>query len=49
MIRNEKRRHEEVQDPPEIQGNRTFGRGIPRKKSAAELTPARLEKDRLPS
>ena len=50
MIRNEKRRHEEVQDPPEIQGNRTFGRGGPRKKTAAELAVARLEKeDRLPS
>lgn len=50
MIRNEKHRHEELQDPPEIQGNRTFGRGGLRKKTAAELAVARLEKeDRLPS
>jgi hypothetical protein len=50
MIRNEKRRHEEVQDPPEIQGICTFGRGGLRKKTAAELAVAQLEKeDKLPS
>src|SRR6266496_1362209 len=37
MIRNEKHRHEEVQDPPEIQGNHTFGRGGLCKKTAVEL------------
>ena len=50
MIRNEKHRHEEVQDRPEIQGNCTFGRGGLCKKTTAELAVAQLEKeDRLPS
>jgi hypothetical protein len=50
VIRNEKSRHEEVQDRSEMQGNRTFGRGGLRKKTAVELVVVRLEKeDRLPS
>ena len=47
-IRKEKRRHEEVQDPPEIQGNRTFGRGGPRKKTSTEVALARLQKEDRP-
>src|SRR5579859_4193618 len=49
LIRREKRQHEEVQDPPEIQGNRTYGRGGPRKRTGAELAVARLKKGDRPT
>ena len=48
MIEREKRRLEEVQDPPEMRGRCTFGKGGKRRRTAAELTIARLEKNDKP-
>ena len=37
MLKQEEQREDEVQDPPEMTGPHTFGKGGPRRKTGAEL------------
>ena len=49
MLEQEEQREDEVQDPPEMTGPRTFGRGGPRRKTGAELAMEELEKCNKPT
>jgi len=49
ILEQEERREDEVQDPPEMKGPRTFGRGGPRRKTAAELAMKELERHDRPT
>ena len=44
LLEQEERREDEVQDPPEMKGSRTFERGGPRRRTGAELAMKELEK-----
>lgn len=49
ILKQEERRENEVQDPPEMTGPRTFGKGGPRRKTGAELVMKELKRHDKPT